>query len=131
MKIPTDNINPAGIRTFDHRKLTELPEYEQASRAIDDLAEAITRTKADMAHDEWLGVLRDMAAALCFVDRCPKCLDSLSVPYIAVVEGDSMRGAYLCRRCKHNWTCSWATWAPLISFADSRPVREETNGDAA
>lgn len=131
MKIPTENINPAGIRTFDHRKLMELPEYEQASRAIDDLAEAMTRAKSDISHDDWLGVLRDMAAGLCFVDRCPACLDVLAAPYAAVVEGDSMRGAYLCRRCKHNWTCSWATWAPLISFAEFGSAREEVSGGAA
>lgn len=131
MKIPPDHTNPAEIRTFDHRKLVLLPEYKQARQAIDALADAIGAANIDLPQAEWLGVLRDMAAALCFRDRCPECVDTLATPYVAVVEGDSVRAAYRCGPCDHNWTCNWSTWAPLISFADSRPARGEAADGAA
>lgn len=131
MKIPPENKNPAEVRTFDHRRLVMLPEYKQASRALDALGTAISAAKVEISHEEWLGVVRDMAAALCFRDRCPECVDTLATPYVGVVDGDSLRAAYYCRPCDHRWTCNWATWAPLISFADSRPAREESADGAA
>jgi hypothetical protein len=131
VKIPPEDKNPAEVRTFDHRRLAALQEHGQASKAIDALADALGDAKINLSQREWFGILRDMAAALCFRDRCPECVETLAVPYLAVVEGDSVRAAYRCAPCDHAWTCSWATWAPLIRFADSRPAREETNGDAA
>lgn len=130
MTTPT-GTNPAGVRTFDHRKVAHLPEYERASRTIDELAEAMVAAKVDIAQADWLGLVRDMAAALCFLDRCPECLDALAAPYIASVEGDTLRGVYRCRRCAHTWTCSWATWAPLMHLSGSAEAGEEQQGGAA
>jgi hypothetical protein len=130
MTVPS-NSNPAGITSFDHRALVELPEYTVLSDAIDSLAEAVVAARRGISQQAWLTTVRDMAAALGFLDRCPECLDSLVAPYIATVEGVQARGVYRCGRCAHTWTCNWATYAPVLDMDAFGGAGEESQDDVA
>jgi hypothetical protein len=116
VSIPPENRNPTGIASFDHHEFAHLAEYWQVSRAMLRFRRALIEGKADIEHDAWLQMLRDMACALFFTDGCPECVKGREVPYAAQVEDDQVTGGYRCQRCGHVWTCNWATWAPLMDL---------------
>lgn len=49
-----------------------------------------------------------------FADRCPRCVDGVTlVPYATTTEGSTLTAFYRHRRCGFQWTCNWAArWSP-------------------
>jgi hypothetical protein len=121
MTAPT-RANPAGVRSFDHRRLASLPEYHDAARSLNRLVEAIATAEGlALGQKDWLAAVRDLAASLPFADGCDRCLhdddaewvvapDSLAVE----AERDWLDAHYRCPGCGVAWSCGWALWAPAL-----------------
>lgn len=111
----TDNDNPARVRPFDNTALAELPEYQRAADALNDLIHAANRAETGLGQDRWLTAVRDLAAAIPFMDACSNCRNTEHAAAPAAVELDDtgwMNAAYQCHSCGHRWTCGWSTSAP-------------------
>jgi hypothetical protein len=115
--------NPIGVETYDHRNIAALPEYEQAARALDQLAHAINRADlADGGQQRWLQTIQQIATSLPYGDCCKAhgectCMgeaDGVHYPYQVKVEPDGrwLHAAYRCHHCGNNWATGWAVDLP-------------------
>lgn len=98
--------NPAGVATFDHGQLVQLPEYAAASRALDLLDQAIQRADIELGPTRWLDVVCEMAAALPYLDACAECSGPLPTPapHAGVVTDGRLHGNFRCPSCGSTWT---------------------------
>ena len=71
---PITTENPTGIETFDHSRISGLPEYAVVSRALDQLVKAIERAEVEIDQAEWLRIVQQMASALPYTDTCENCV---------------------------------------------------------
>lgn len=120
--------NRQPVWTFDHSAIAELAEYAAASKAIDDLAHTVRAAGTKTNHVEWLEAVKEMAAALPYGDMCQACWDRRATtsedtdaspslpptpaPLAADVDGDSLRGRYVCPTCGFHWQCSYSVKFP-------------------
>lgn len=107
--------NPARVRTFDHTSLGALPEYQVAAQALNALVHAANGAELGIGQDQWLTAVRDLAAAIPFMDSCDHCrdYDRPAAPHAADVDrAGRMLASYRCPTCGHAWTCGWGTSAP-------------------
>ena len=124
---PITTENPTGIETFDHSRISGLPEYAVVSRALDQLVKAIERAEVEIDQAEWLRIVQQMASALPYTDTCENCvriavnqqrptteLDPYpgAAPDGADVEDGWVRGRYLCPECGTRWTCGYSVDVP-------------------
>jgi hypothetical protein len=124
---PITTENPTGIETFDHSRISSLPEYAVVSRALDRLVKAIEHADIEVGQAEWLQIVQQMASALPYTDTCENCvrvavaehrstadMDQYpgSAPDGADVEDGWVRGRYLCPQCGTRWTCGYAVDVP-------------------
>lgn len=106
------NSNPARIRNFDNSALAELPEYQRAAAALNDLVHAANRAEAGIGQDQWLAAVRDLTAAIPFMDMCDGC-ERPAVPSAAEIDDKGwMTASYRCHNCGRRWTCGWSTDTP-------------------
>ncbi|GAA1318829.1 hypothetical protein [Pseudonocardia xinjiangensis] len=98
--------NPTGVTCFDHASIAQLPEYVEASRALDALERAIRREDGALGQERWLDLVGAMAAALPYADACVECCGQLPTPapHAAVVAEGRLHGDYRCPRCGSTWT---------------------------
>ncbi|MEV0209427.1 hypothetical protein AB0H97_29940 [Streptomyces sp. NPDC050788] len=107
------DTNPSRIRPFDNSTLAQLPEYQRAAEALNYLVHAAYSTKTRMSQDQWLTAVRDLTAAIPFMDCCLDC--GRATPPAALTKIDNsgwMQPTYKCHPCNNTWTCGWSTAAP-------------------
>lgn len=113
--ITSKRDNPARVRPFDNTALAALPEYQRAAEALNDLIHAMNRAELGIGQDKWLRAVRDLTAAIPFMDACGRCRDYEHAAAPAAAEIDDtgwINAAYQCHSCGHRWTCGWSTSAP-------------------
>jgi hypothetical protein len=98
--------NPTGIATFDHTPVVHLPEYAEASKALDALSQASRRAGDELEQARWLEVVCEMSAALPFADACVECSGPVPIPapYAAVVADGRLDARYRCPSCGFTWS---------------------------
>jgi hypothetical protein len=103
-RVSTDN--PTGIDTFDHTAVVHLPEYAEASKALDALNQASRRAGDELEQSRWLEVVCEMSAALPFADACAECSGPVPIPapYAAVVSKGRLDAHYRCPSCGFAWS---------------------------
>jgi hypothetical protein len=121
MQISDDN--PTGIETFDHRDISDLPEYAAASEALNALIGAIIRAEISVSMERWLEMVQQMASALAYPDMCQSCVKRMGelrrsgedmgdaptrAPDGVHVMGDQLRASYFCPACSSRWTRGYA-----------------------
>lgn len=107
--------NPAHVRPFDNAVLGALPEYNKAAEALNELIHAMNRNEAGITQAQWLTAVRDLTAAIPFMDMCNRCrnYEHPAAPMAAEINDDGwMVAYYCCHTCSYRWTCGWATSAP-------------------
>lgn len=89
-------LNPS----FDHSRFAKLPEYRDAVVALNMLAHA---DLGDMDRAEFLDMVREIGAAVRYLERCKGCLADV-IPVAAHVEKSKrLRCEYECPRCGAMW----------------------------
>ncbi|MFP8882620.1 zinc ribbon domain-containing protein [Streptomyces mangrovi] len=112
---PRERSNPAKVRSFDNTALGLLPEYNQAAHALNKLIHALNKAEVGLSQEQWLTAVRDLTAAIPFMDACNCCRNyrQASAPVKTEIRRDGwMTAYYRCDDCGHRWTCGWATSAP-------------------
>jgi hypothetical protein len=109
--------NPTGVATFDHASVVQLPEYAEASRALDALGQASRRTDSPLGQTRWLEVVCEMAAALPFADACVQCSGPVPTPapHAAVVTEGRLEAQYRCPSCGFTWSRAYVLDLPEFS----------------
>jgi transcription elongation factor Elf1 len=123
----TNSASQVPVSTFDHTEISSLPEYWEASRAIDKLAHAIIKSNDGMPQTKFLEIIRQMTESLPYSDECQRCgrelrsqADSdhysppIFAPRAANVDGNSLRGSYKCPNCGDSWTCGYDVRLPYL-----------------
>ena len=122
---PVTEKNPTGIETFDHSRISALPEYAEVSSALDRLVKATDRAR-DRRQAGWLQVVQQMASALPYTNTCETCRRASSrgarpgtgrstrrpAPDGAEVRDGWVSGRYVCPRCGTRWACGYAVDVP-------------------
>jgi hypothetical protein len=122
-----NDLNPFGLRTFDHSDVVRLPEYAKMRRVLDELAHAIERDvnsdddESDLVvtQADWVAIVDDSVRSTPFADNCETCQDAGDYkprfPYKVELDDDEggLTATYQCHVCNRTWTCGWASDAPL------------------
>lgn len=96
------------IRTFDHSKFADLPEYRHAVIALQNFARALDKNGISVSFDEWPTVVRRMGEVLFYPDHCHKCNAWDQYPHQGEVKKGWLAGSYHCSGCGRDWTCGYS-----------------------
>jgi hypothetical protein len=107
--------NTSGVESFDHGAVARLPEYHEASKALDALVHAFNRAELEGTQADWLKTVEQMAASLSYSDssghKDDGCVGAGEGvwPYKVVLDDRGyLESSYRCPHCGQEWTCGYA-----------------------
>lgn len=119
--------NPTGIRTLNHERYAEMPEYRRMIMVVDDFIKKIDAEGIDVDNRGFHELISEGITLLPYMDICKACERSFNYPWDTPTDwrdltalpyrvdirsnGESLMAYYRCARHHaqmHQWTCYWA-----------------------
>ena len=120
----TTSTKQSPVRSFDHGRYAEWPEYDAVAHALDAFAHRLNRENDPLSTRDFGRLAADLAAILPYSDACPSCDGEVAeehrnyAPYAPLTakldaDGEWIECTYRCDH-GHRWRCGWGIGRPQM-----------------